>query len=160
MKRSIIIIACIVCSLTMNAQTKESWRQRVQAEKIAYLTTAVDFTPEEAQLFWPVYNQYWKEYSAAHKQTMKAFGQLQNTSEKRTEKEYETLTEAYLKALEAEQSVIILYYPKFKKVLPAEKVARFFVADENFRKQTLRNLCSPRKSSDNSGKSRDHRKND
>ena len=91
---------------------------------------------------------------------MKKKNTAEKKTEKKTEKEYETLTEAYLKALEAEQSVIILYYPKFKKVLPAEKVARFFVADENFRKQTLRNLCSPRKSSDNSGKSRDHRKND
>lgn len=141
MKRILILFLSILTCLSVNAQSS-NWKQKIQSEKIAYLTTAVDFTPEEAQVFWPVYNQYWKEYYAAHKKTSKAFAQLQEDD---TEKDYEVLIKAYLDALETEQSIIISYYPKFKAVLPAEKVARFYVADENFRKQTLRNLCAPRK---------------
>lgn len=39
--------------------------ERVEALKIAYLTKKLNLTTEEAQKFWPVYNQYMSELKKA-----------------------------------------------------------------------------------------------
>ena len=48
---------------TVEAQERrnEDWKQKFMSEKIAFLTSEMQITPEEAQVFWPVYNQIWKE---------------------------------------------------------------------------------------------------
>jgi hypothetical protein len=37
---------------------KQNRAEKVQALKIAFITQKLDFTSEEAQRFWPVYNRY------------------------------------------------------------------------------------------------------
>src|SRR5687767_904503 len=36
-------------------------REQIESMKIAFLTNKLSLTPEEAQQFWPVYNQYQDE---------------------------------------------------------------------------------------------------
>ena len=46
----------------IQAQSKKcSWHDKMMSEKIAFITTELELTPEEAQVFWPVYNQIAKE---------------------------------------------------------------------------------------------------
>ena len=56
---AVAAFAMIAFSSNINAQGPKQgkWQERVMAEKIAYITTALELTPEEAQVFWPVYNQ-------------------------------------------------------------------------------------------------------
>ena len=35
----------------------QQMKERLQAEHIAFLTEKLELTPEEAQVFWPVYNK-------------------------------------------------------------------------------------------------------
>ena len=43
-------------------------REKIHAQKIAFISTEVDLTPAEAQKFWPVYNQYEAEVEVVRKQ--------------------------------------------------------------------------------------------
>ena len=36
------------------------WRERVRAEKYAFITEEIDLTESEAQVFWPIYNEIQK----------------------------------------------------------------------------------------------------
>lgn len=51
---------------------KEHWR----AQKVAYLTEVMDLTAEEAQVFWPIYNQAQKEKREAYKAVRQAYANL------------------------------------------------------------------------------------
>lgn len=63
-----ILFAVIICSssLQTSAQDKPNsnepnWiqqKQQFKADKVAYITTNMNFTVEEAQKFWPIYNKY------------------------------------------------------------------------------------------------------
>lgn len=61
----IFLALAIGCS-AVQAQEKpaaqnQNWSQQKQqfkADKVAYITTNMNFTVEEAQKFWPVYNKY------------------------------------------------------------------------------------------------------
>lgn len=148
MKRLLVVAICAAMSLSAFAQDnqkqKEDFRakqiERVQSEKIAFFTNELDLTPEEAQVFWPVYNSYTKESQAAHKEVMKAFSSLGCGKEQVSDKQMEANIDAYIKAVKSEQDVLSAYYPKFKKVLPIQKVAKLYQAEEAFKMKMIHKL--------------------
>jgi hypothetical protein len=57
MKRFLLISSLVFIFFTGIAQNGN----RLEALKIAYITKRLDLSPEEAQKFWPIYNQYAEE---------------------------------------------------------------------------------------------------
>ena len=51
------LAAFALLSITnVDAQSKkEGWQDKVKSEKIGFITVELNLTPEEAQVFWPVY---------------------------------------------------------------------------------------------------------
>ncbi len=63
--RILLSLAFMVSSMAASAQdsngSDQNWSQQKQqfkADKVAYITTQMNFTVEEAQKFWPIYNKY------------------------------------------------------------------------------------------------------
>ena len=119
----------------------EGWRERVRAEKIAFLTEQIDLTESEAQVFWPIYNQIQKEQREAFDAVRKAYEAMEKgLQEGKTGKEMEKLVNAYVDAKDKNEGIETKYLNKLMKALPAEKVARYYVAEEKFRHQQIGRL--------------------
>ena len=57
MKKKLLFIAVfLVCILSSVGQNKN--RDRIKMLKISFISNAIDLTPNEAEKFWPVYNQH------------------------------------------------------------------------------------------------------
>ena len=126
-------------------QRKKEW-ERIQSEKIAFITQELDLSPEEAQVFWPVYNQCWKESLEAHKKMMDAFGAFRGKKgEELSDAELEKKLDAYIQATTDSNQVMADWYPKFKKVLPIHKVAKLYQAEEAFQRRMIDNLRKEKK---------------
>ena len=135
MKKFFALTLCLFASVLLFAQPqgkpndeqrKKDW-ERLQAEKIAFITQELDLTPEEAQVFWPVYNQCWKEVLASHKATREAFAGIRGK-------------DAYIQASTRSNQVLADWYPKFKQVLPIRKVSKLYQAEEAFQQRMINNL--------------------
>lgn len=141
---STFIIAAVAVSAAISASAqehKDDWKKKMMSEKVAFFTVELDLTPEEAQLFWPVYNKMEKARDEAHKNVIEAFVNLEKALEsQKTGKEVESLLEAYLKALDNQKAVDLNATKAFKDVLPIEKVAKLYVKEEVFRRQYIRRL--------------------
>ena len=119
----------------------QDWKQKMMSEKIAFLTAEMDLTPEEAQAFWPVYNEVNKRSDEAMHKVFGTFKALEQAlNEGKSEKEVQKLLDEYLKALDMQKEANKEAADKYKKVLPAEKVARLYVGEERFRRQHIRRL--------------------
>lgn len=147
MKRYLSLIlsaALLVCtSLDINASNncKEDWKKKMMSEKIAFLTIELDITPEEAQVFWPVYNQVETEKDQAMKNVFEAYVALERALENgKSGKEAEKLLNDYLNAINKQNAILSEAVEKYKAVLPADKVAKLFVGEEKFRRQHIRRL--------------------
>lgn len=149
MKRLITLAAgLLLAALALQAQPHkpdEAQRKkdfdRIKAEKIAFITTELDLTPEEAEVFWPVYNQCWKEARESHKAMMDAFEAFRGKKgDEMSDKELEAKMEAYIAAARTSNSVMTDWYPKFRKVLPIHKVSKLYQAEEAFQKRMLDNI--------------------
>jgi hypothetical protein len=101
----------------------------------------VGLTPEEAQAFWPVYNQVEKEKDEAMFNLIRAHKEMSMAlEEKKSEKEVAALLDKYLEAQKKVNEIENAIAAKYKAVLPVEKVAKLYVAEEKFRRQQIRRL--------------------
>jgi len=149
MKNFTLMAVIALLSITnIQAQSKKSeWQEKVMSEKIAFITTELELTPEEAQVFWPVYNQVTKENNESHKAMMAAYRAMTKAIEEGTasDKEIGQLLDEYLAAKQKNNNAGNDDVEKYRKVLPAKKVARLYIAEENFRRHHIRNFKSGHK---------------
>jgi cell fate (sporulation/competence/biofilm development) regulator YlbF (YheA/YmcA/DUF963 family) len=141
MKR-ILIIAALIAGFTITSQANtgcnNDWKEKMMSEKIAFLTIEMNITPEEAQVFWPVYNQIENEKDAALVEVIQSYKALNAAVEQN--KDVEKCLNAYLNAQEKLRETDNKAAEQYKKVLPVEKVAKLYVAEEKFRRQHIRKL--------------------
>ncbi len=72
MKKIYILLSLIfLCGFAKSQDTQqpidEKKVQDIEALKVAFISKELELTPDEAQKFWPVYNQYSKEIKEARK---------------------------------------------------------------------------------------------
>ncbi len=112
MKKFLLILFVLVGALT---QVKA--QDRIQALKIAFITKRLQLTPDEAQRFWPIYNQYDKEMQQAEMQGGDAIPKE-----------------------EALLNIRKKYLPSFQRVIGPEKTNTLFNAETEFRNILIRRL--------------------
>lgn len=108
---------------------------KVRADKKLLVASNMDLTEQEAAAFWPVYEAYQKEFGALNtriKDTVKSYAEAYNAGPVPDETAKKLLNEAL--AIEAaELDLKKSYLPKFEKVLPATKVARYYQIENKIR---------------------------
>ena len=143
MSRFLTVITAVFMSMQMiyasdRCREDDGWRDKMKAEKVAWLTTAMDLTPAEAEKFWPVYNNMENERRDAFGKVMKAFKALdEGIKAGKSDKELSVLLNAYVNAMKDSRSVEAKFTPALTKILSVEKVAKMFVSEEEFRRQQI-----------------------
>ncbi len=119
---------------------KKTW-EAIRAEKVGFITDRLDLTVEEAQVFWPVYNAYMKDFSAANKKIRHCMWSLKpKKDETVSDKEMVERINAYVSAKKDADEVFARYSKEFLKVLPAEKVGKLYLAEEQFNRNMVNKL--------------------
>ena len=112
----LILVMALGISVVSHAQDDDGEKgngSRIEALKIAYLTKKLNLSTDEAQRFWPIYNQY--------------MGEIRKTRmDARQNKEGELPTEEKLLNIRKK------YNGEFNKALSTEKINTFFKAEKEF----------------------------
>ena len=117
--------------------------EEIQMQKIAFFTAELQLTPQEAEKFWPLYNELWNERGKARKETMEALKNLKNALESQPEKgdsEIKKLSDIYLANYTVEGELMSDYFDKFLKIIPVNKAAKILYAEEKFRRMLIKQL--------------------
>jgi DNA replication initiation complex subunit (GINS family) len=139
---SLILAATFIYA---DAGNRCDWKEKMMSERVAFLTLEMNLTPEEAQVFWPVYNQINEEKDEAIHNVFKAYKALDEAIKaERSEKEISRLLDAYLSAKAAQSEFEKKADEQFRKVLPVSKVAKLYLGEEKFRRQHIRKLHEKR----------------
>ena len=139
-----LLVGTIVPAAAQNNTPRpdgQNWRDKVKAEKIAWITSKTDLTPEEAQVFWPLYNELDKYRHECFSESMKAFHALNKAVEGNApESEISSLTDKYVSTLGKSEAVEKEYIAKFSKILSPTKLAKLLIAEEQFRRSQIHKL--------------------
>ncbi|MBL0329071.1 MAG: hypothetical protein IPP64_06570 [Bacteroidetes bacterium] len=120
-------------------------KDNIEAMKIAYLTSKLELTPEEAQKFWPVYNQYNDKLAELRKKRKMDVREAKKNQEEMTDKEMEQAMDNDFAFRQKELDLQTEYNSKFKAVLPIKKVAKLYQAEEQFKRVLIDKLKEERK---------------
>ncbi len=147
----ILLVALVANFANLYAQPDkhpkpDHFMEEIQMQKIAFFTSELKLTPQEAEKFWPLYNELWEERDKARKETMSALKNLKAALEAEPEKgdsEIKRLSEIYLANYAMEAELINEYFNKFQKILPIKKAAKILYAEEKFRRMLIKQLRHP-----------------
>jgi hypothetical protein len=137
----LIFISFTLQAMSQNGLRRQIIKEKIESQKIAYITNALSLTSAEAQQFWPVYN----EYSAKNEELLKAF-RKNNIEERQVNPESITDKEAMDMAddqIIQAQKILDLrkkYHIEFKKVLPPKKLLKLYQAEKDFKKFLLKEI--------------------
>lgn len=145
-KTTIIAGVILIGSLTAYAQPEGgpgNRRKQIEAQKVAFITSELNLTPEEAQVFWPVYNQAQgeqKELRKKHKelrQSSNKEGEPKRTLDTMSDNELEAMMDRMMGHEQANLDLKKKYLKKYKEVLPVKKVAKLYRAEKKFKKKLM-----------------------
>jgi hypothetical protein len=126
--------------LTVSAQQyrhMDQKREEIQAEKVAFITQQLRLTPQEAEKFWPVYNEFDEQRKQYEKGQMEQYHGDVPDLYLMTDEEVDSIM---LSKLDRERKMVDLraeYYVKFKEVLPVKKVFLLHKAEMDFKRILL-----------------------
>jgi len=121
---------------TDREQMQKDRMEKIQAAKIAYLTEKLDLSVEEAQAFWPVYNECQKEKGESMKGVMEAQKSLKMAlKEGKGDSEIDALLGKYKAAQDNMQKADEKELSRYSKVLTPTKMAKLILAEEQYRRQ-------------------------
>ena len=132
------ILFSIVFISAASAQNAHQERmKKIEALKAAFITKKLDLSPEEAQRFWPVYNEYQKELYGLYRQ--KRQNQLSN--KEAPKRDLTDDLDIDTKILNTRKK----YRSEFSKILPPAKVTALSQAEREFREELIKELGERRK---------------
>lgn len=114
--------------------------EEIKAQKVAYITQKMGFTPDEAQKFWPVYNQYDKELETGRKEMRDLHRELKKSGTELTEAEANQLIDKELSTRQKELDTRRKYSAEFKKNLGSVRTVKLYQAERDFNKELLKRM--------------------
>lgn len=140
MKYTSLAVSLILFSAPLWAQPDPDRRdERVRAFRVAIFTEVLRLTAEEAQGFWPVYNEYVDNRDKAHDE-LRPKKQLDAMNDNEVEEQIKRHFEMRQRELDLEKEL----FQKLRKVLPVRKIAKIPLAEREFRERLVAKLQEAR----------------
>lgn len=121
--------------------------KRVEAYKVKFITDKLELSPEEAQAFWPVYNEYSKQLKEIHARRHNGLSR-RDIKQQWDDLDDETLKNIALQELQNQADIANLkkeYFTKFEAVLGSRKAATFYRIELEFHRHLMEMLGKGRK---------------
>lgn len=142
-----IVTICLLSISCAFAQEKGEKKgqdfDHILSTKIAFFTSELNLTPDEAVQFWAVYNQGWENMmKESHnvRKSLKALRRAMESTPKKSSAEIKNLMNEYFKACRKDMDTKEVLFEELCKVVPVEKAAKTFIAEEKFRVYLIKNL--------------------
>ncbi len=117
--------------LPVNAQERSA--ERIKALKVAYITERLSLTPEEAEVFWPVYNDFENRKSEINHNRRRIGEEFNTNQENLSDAEINSMLDEGIKLNKAESELVILFDKKLREILAPAKVMKLYIAEVQFR---------------------------
>ncbi|HRW63742.1 MAG TPA: hypothetical protein P5132_09650 [Bacteroidales bacterium] len=140
-KSTAIFFILILCTFKLQAQeTITDKEEEIKSQKIAFFTNKIGLTPEEAQVFWPIYNSYWEKKNKIVGDRKDKMTYFAENNAKMSNEEMIKYADQYIRYEMELAELLNEYHKKFKKILPIEKVMKIYLADYEFKTYLLKRI--------------------
>ncbi|MBC5992553.1 hypothetical protein H8S84_06870 [Pontibacter sp. SD6] len=123
-----------MASTSVQAQERN---ENVEAAKVAYITDKIELTADQAQKFWPIYN----EYETKRRELMRNYrsGYRRNLEEM-SEQEAKARIDEMFDTRERELALEKEYAARYQRVISTKQLIKLYRAERDFTKLLLKKL--------------------
>lgn len=136
------ILLFVLFSMNVVAQRRDDIKQRVESQRIAFITEKLELSPEEAQKFWPIYNQFTDEIESVRRElnNMRRLSdkEIKSMSDKDAEKYNEQILSQQQKLIDLQKR----YQSELKSTISVQKIALLYKAEFDFKRILLKRIKS------------------
>lgn len=100
--------------------------EKLRADKKLLVAENMKLTDSEAKAFWPLYDRFQDELFLIRARTINMLDEHKDSYEKMTNNTAKKLLNEFLKIESLRLKLYSAYLPKFRKVIPETKVARYY----------------------------------
>jgi len=129
----VVALALILalCGIPAFAQDKPAdnmqlVRDKIKADKKLFVGEAMQLTDSEQKGFWPVYDDYQKDWMKLNDRSANLIKQYADNYKSMTNDVAKRLTDDFMAIRSDQQKLREAYLPKCRRVLPEMKVARYY----------------------------------
>lgn len=133
MRNFLIMVLFLAVGLQVSAQDRDEHREKIKALKTAYITEGLNLTPQEAQQFWPVYNEYDRKRRELYRQE-----RAQVEIECLTEDKANSKLEEYVELEREDYLLKKKYYNDLKKIFTARRIMELNKVEDEFNRKMMR----------------------
>lgn len=117
-------------------QKSERRGSRMEAQKIAYITEELELNAEEAQKFWPIYNEFQGEMKSLRAETKEKGRSDKDFTDADAEIFLNTIFEKEQKKLDLKK----MYFKKMETAISKAKIAKLFTIENIFRDKVYKSI--------------------
>jgi hypothetical protein len=140
MKRGLIILiaALTIPMLRVNAQNPNL--EKFSTYKIGFFTKKINLSSQEAEKFWPVYNDYQKQKNLIQREKIMLIRDFNQNGSVLEENQLTEMGDKLIKYISDEASLAVEFHKKIREMLPPAKVIKYYQAENQYKIQLLKEL--------------------
>lgn len=142
MKHILLFLSFTLFYIGVHAQSKD--RERVKAFKIAYITEKLNLTSNEAEKFWPLYNEYQEITDQLRKNERKTINSGIKNIETLSDSESDKILDRFMELNQKRHDTRLKFALDLRKILPSKKVITLFKTEKEFNKRLMERLRGKR----------------
>ena len=140
LKKAAIFFLLILTIPLTHLTAQNTNLEKLNAYKIGFFTKKLNLTSEEAEKFWPVYNEYQKQKNTLQLDKFTIIRTFNQTESSLSDARLSEMGDKLMADIAQESSLAVTLHKKLKEVLPPAKVIRFYQAENQYKTQLLNEL--------------------
>ncbi len=140
MKRRMIclLIPALIFITDLSAQNPNL--ERLNAYKIGFITKRLNLTSQEAEKFWPIYNEFQDKKNKIQRERLEINRNFNQNEQNMSNNEMEEAAEKIVGMEMREAELAREFHDKIRTVLPPVKILRLYQAENQYKIQLLKEL--------------------
>ena len=114
--------------------------EKFNSFKIGFFTKKMNLSAEEAEKFWPLYNEYQQQRNQLQRDKILLARDFNQNGSVLTDKQLTEMGDQYIKDISDETVLAISFHKKIKVILSPAKVIRYYQAENQYKIQLLKEL--------------------
>jgi len=140
MKKIVIILFIMLMFPFLRSSAQNPNLEKLNNYKIGFFTKKLNLTSEEAEKFWPVYNDYQSQRNSIQIDKLKLNRNFNQNESSLSNSQLEEIGDKYVDCLVRESTLAVSFHKKLKEVLPPAKVIMYYQAENQYKIQLLNEL--------------------
>jgi len=140
MKKALIFLLLILTLPNMRLTAQNTNLEKLNAYKVGFFTKKLNLTSDEAEKFWPVYNEYQAQKNLIQLEKIKLIRTFNQSESTLSDNQVAEIGDKLIACITQESALAVSLHKKLKEVLPPGKVIRFYQAENQYKVQLLNEL--------------------